>query len=76
MYKVCEEAVEVGLETHVYNFCEMSVVNVRKYPEHLFVDRLTRIVKVWWESSFFAYPGTGLTTGARGTRRASRREDS
>lgn len=69
-----EEAVEVGFETHVYDFCKMGVIDVRKYPEHLLIDRLTSVVKVWWKASFLAYPGTRLTTGPRSTnRRVDRR---
>lgn len=64
-----EEAVEMGFEAHVYDFRKMSVIDVRKYPEHLLVDRLTSVVKVWWKASFLAYPSAGLTTGTRSTSR-------
>lgn len=71
--KMRKEAIKVGLETHVYNFCKMGVVNVRKYPEHLLIDRLTCVVEVWWESSLLAYPGAGLVAGPRSTNRRVRR---
>lgn len=64
-----EEAVEVGFEAHVYDFRKMGVIDVRKYPEHLLIDRLTSVVKVWWKTSFLAYPSARLTTGPRSTSR-------
>lgn len=64
-----EEAVEVGFEAHVYDFRKMGVIDVRKYPEHLLIDRLTSIVKVWWKTPFLAYPSARLTTGPRSTSR-------
>lgn len=63
--KMCEEAVEVGFKTHVYDFCKMCMIDVRKYSEHLLIYRLTSVVKVWWKSSFLAYPSAGCPRSTR-----------
>lgn len=70
--KVSEKAIEMGLQTHMYYFGKMRMVDMCEYSEHLLIDRLTSGVKIWGESPFLANPR--LPTGARSTgRRASRR---
>lgn len=77
MNEVSEKTVEMGLQTHMYYFGKMCMVDMCEYSEHLLVDRLTSGVKIWREPAFLAnprLPAGAWSTSRRVSRRAPRKD--